>query len=161
MQLIKDQQIIDNEWQHADEVNVLPAGKVTVALSRWQAEREALISRGDIGLRLTATDALDAIKDDLQHFEIIAIEFEQFSDGRGFSLAYLLRERYGYQGEIRAIGTILRDQLYYLQRCGINAFELSEGQDLQEALNAFDAFTVTAQPDVSHKKETVQAGPWR
>ena len=161
MQLIKDQQIIDNEWQHADEIGELPSGKITVPVSRWQAEREALIARDDIGLRLTAIDTLDTIKDDLQHFEIIAIEFEKFNDGRGFSLARLLRERYGYQGEIRAMGTLLRDQLYYLQRSGFNAFELSEGQNLQDALKAFEAFTVTAQPDVLHTKETVQAGPWR
>lgn len=161
MQLIKDQRIIDNEWQHADETGELPSGKTTVPVSRWQAEREAFIARGDIGLRLTAIDTLETIKDDLQHFEIVAIEFEKFNDGRGFSLARLLRERYGYEGEIRAMGTILRDQLYYLQRSGFNAFELSEGQDLQEALNAFGEFTVQSQPDVLHKKESVQAGPWR
>ena len=161
MQLIKDQQIIENEWQHADEISELPAGKITVPVSRWQVERDALISRGDIGLRLTAIDALDAIQDDLQQFKIIAIEFEKFDDGRGFSLARLLRERYGYEGEIRAVGAVIRDQLYYLQRSGFNAFELAEGQDLQEALKAFNEFTVTSQPDVLHKKESVQAGPWR
>ena len=74
-------------------------------------------------------------------------------------MAHLLRERYGYEGEIRAIGTFLRDQLYYLQRSGFNSFELPAGQDLQDALKAFDEFTVTAQPDVLHK--SVQAGPWR
>ncbi|MCK5639961.1 MAG: DUF934 domain-containing protein [Gammaproteobacteria bacterium] len=161
MQLIKDQQIIENEWQHADEISELPDGKITVPVSRWQTEREALISRGNIGLRLIAIDTLETIKDDLQHFKIIAIEFEKFNDGRGFSLAHLLRERYGYEGEIRAIGAVIRDQLYYLQRSGFDAFELSKGQDLQEALNAFGEFTVQSQPDVLHKKDVVLAGPWR
>jgi uncharacterized protein (DUF934 family) len=161
MPLIKDQQIIANDWQHADDTSELPAGKVTVPLSRWLAERDALSARGDIGLRLIATDTLDAIKDDLSHFEIIAIEFTKFNDGRGFSLARLLRERYGFQGEIRAIGRFLRDQLYYLQRCGFNAFELAEDTDIEDALKAFTAFSVIAQPDVLHQKESVQAGPWR
>lgn len=159
MQLIKDHQIVDNAWQHAAASGDLPAGKVTVPLSRWQAERDTLIARGNIGLHLIATDTLDAIKDDLDYFEIIAIEFEKFNDGRGFSLARLLRERYDYAGEIRAIGKLLRDQLYYMQRCGFNAFELAAGQNLQDALKAFTAYSVTAQPDVLHK--TVQAGPWR
>jgi uncharacterized protein (DUF934 family) len=159
MQLIKNQQISDNEWQHDDETSLLPEGKTTVPLSRWQAEREALIARGGIGLRLVATDTLDTLKDDLQYFECIAIDFEKFNDGRGFSLARLLRDRYGYKGEIRAIGTFLRDQLYYMHRCGFNAFEFSAQQDLQDALRTFTEFTVCAQPDVHHA--TAQAGPWR
>jgi len=161
MPLIKDQRIIDNDWQHADETGDLPAGKVTIPVSRWLSERQVLLSRGDIGLRLVANDALDTIKDDLPHFAIISIEFAKFNDGRGFSLARLLRERYGYSGEIRAIGTFLRDQLYYLQRCGFNAFELAEGADLEDALKAFTSYSIIAQPDVHHNKETVQAGPWR
>jgi len=159
MQLIKDQQIINNEWQHGDEIGEIPAGKVTVSVVHWQAERDKLIARGNIGLRLAATDSLEDIKNDLGHFEIIAIDFEKFNDGRGFSLARLLRERYGYEGEIRAIGTFIRDQLYYMQRCGFNAFELAEGKDLQQALKAFTAFSVISQPDVHQK--TAPAGPWR
>lgn len=159
MPLIKDQQIITNDWQHADESGDLPAGNITVPVTRWQNERPTLVSRGDIGLRLIATDSLDTIKDDLSHFGIIAIEFAKFNDGRGYSLARLLRERYGYVGEIRAVGIFLRDQLYYMQRCGFNAFEMSEGTDLNEALNAFTAYSVIAQPDVLHK--SAQAGPWR
>jgi len=159
MQIIKDQQIIDNEWRHSEEIGELPSGKVSVSIEHWQAQREALIARGHIGLRLTATDSLDTIKNDLKHFELIAIEFDKFNDGRGFTLARLLHERHGYAGEIRAVGTFLRDQLYYMERCGFNAFELPEGQDLQEALNAFSEFSVTAQPDVHHTE--AQAGPWR
>jgi len=159
MQVIKDQHIINNEWQHSDEIGEIPTGKITVSIAHWQTDRDNLIARGNIGLRLIATDSIETIKDDLNHFEIIAIDFEKFNDGRGFSLARLLRERYGYEGEIRAIGTFIRDQLYYMQRCGFNAFELVEGQDLQEALKAFTVFSVIAQPDVHQK--TAPAGPWR
>ena len=159
MQIIKDQQIVDNQWRHADGSGELPSGKVTVPYSYWQQEREALIARGDVGLRLTATDSPEALADDLKHFDIIAIEFEKFNDGRGFTQARLLRERYGYQGEIRAIGTFLRDQLYYMKRCGFNAFEFNGEQDLEKALTAFAAYDVISQPDVFTGKAAI--GPWR
>lgn len=159
MQIIKDQHIIDDQWQHADGTGELPSGKITVPYAYWQQQREALIARGNIGLRLTATDTPDAIADDLKYFDIIAIEFEKFNDGRGFTLARLLRERYGYQGEIRAVGTFLRDQLYYMKRCGFDAFEFSGAQDLEGALNAFTAYDVISQPDVL--AGTAAVGPWR
>jgi len=159
MQIIKDQHIIDNEWQHCDETTELPSGKVTVPCSRWMEQRDALISRGNIGLRLKATDSVDAIKDELVHFGCIAIEFAKFNDGRGFTQARLLRERYGYNGEIRAIGVFLQDQLYYMTRCGFNAFEFSAEQNLEKALIAFSAYTVTSQPDVFKNQEGI--GPWR
>lgn len=159
MHIIKDQQIVDDHWQHADETGELPSGKVTVPYGRWQSEREALIARGDIGLRLQANDPVEAIADDLEHFELIAIEFSQFNDGRGFTQARLLRDRYDYPGEIRAVGTFLRDQLYYMKRCGFNAFEFAGDPDLAEAAKAFDAYDVISQPDVFVRKSAI--GPWR
>jgi uncharacterized protein (DUF934 family) len=68
---------------------------------------------------------------------VIAVNFPKFTDGRGFSAARLLRERYGYQGELRAIGDVLRDQLQELERCGFDAFLLRADQDVQSALHAF------------------------
>ena len=159
MHIIKDQQIVENQWQHADDVGELPPGKITVPYDRWQSERDTLISRGNLGLRLQATDSAEAIADDLEHFELIAIEFTKFNDGRGFTLARLLRERYDYQGEIRAVGTFLRDQLYYMKRCGFNAFEFARELNLTEALKAFDAYDVISQPDVFIRKSAI--GPWR
>ena len=159
MPLIKDKQIIDNDWRHADENGDLPSGKVSVPLKRWLSERQELAARGDIGLRLIATDTLDAISDDLKQFGIIAIEFEKFNDGRGFSQARLLRERYGYNGEIRAIGNFLRDQLYYMHRCGFNAFELGEAVNAEDALKAFSAYSIITQPDALNT--AASSGPWR
>lgn len=159
MQIIKDQHIIDDQWRHADETGELPSGKVTVPYSRWQNERESLIARGDIGLRLQATDTPEAIADDLGHFDLIAIEFAKFNDGRGFTQARLLRERYRYDKEIRAVGSFLRDQLYYMKRCGFNAFEFAAEQNLEDALKAFDAYDVISQPDVDVARGAI--GPWR
>jgi len=72
---------------------------------------------------------------------VVAVSFKKNVDGRGFSMARLLRERYGYQGEIRAIGEIIRDQLYLLQRCGFNAFEFGAEVDLAEARKSLADFS--------------------
>ena len=73
--------------------------------------------------------------------EVIAVSFPKFSDGRGYSIGRLLRERYGYKGELRAIGEVARDHLHAMEQCGFNAFQLREGEDPQEALAAFGDFS--------------------
>ena len=90
---------------------------------------------------LLPSDAdLAEIADDLSHLALVAIEFPKFTDGRGYTLARLLRERHGFTGEVRAVGQVLRDQLFYLARCGFNAFELAAGKDLDAALHGFRDF---------------------
>ncbi|HLX80691.1 MAG TPA: DUF934 domain-containing protein [Burkholderiales bacterium] len=80
---------------------------------------------------------------------VIAVNFPRFGDGRGYSIARLLRERYGYQGELRAIGEVARDHLQAMARCGFDAFQLREGEDPQEALAAFDDFGDSYQATVA------------
>ena len=75
----------------------------------------------------------------------VEVNFPKFGDGRGFSIGRLLRERYGYQGELRAVGQITRDHLFYLESCGFDAFELREGEDAEEAIAAFDDFSESYQ----------------
>lgn len=72
---------------------------------------------------------------------VIAVSFPKFSDGRGYSIGRLLRERYGYKGELRAVGEVARDHLHAMEQCGFNAFQLREGEDPQEALAAFGDFS--------------------
>ena len=72
---------------------------------------------------------------------VIAINFPKFSDGRGYSIGRLLRERYGYKGELRAIGEVARDHLHAMEQCGFNSFQLRDGEDPQEALAAFGDFS--------------------
>ncbi len=159
MQIIKDQQIVENEWFHADEMAEQPAGKVTIPFSRWQEQRADLIDHTHLGIRLTTSDSVTDIIADLKYFELIAIVFEKFNDGRGYTQARLLRERFGFKGEIRAVGNILRDQLYYLMRCGFNAFEFGNDENLENALQAFTAYSISAQPDVFKNQDGI--GPWR
>ncbi len=142
--IIKNGQIVANDYQLITELAdnaQLPEGKLIVSLALWQAHKELLLSRGDIGLWLNNDADISTIADELSHFAVIAIDFPAFMDGRGFSLARLIRERYYFTGEVRATGGIIRDQLCYLKRCGFNAFDLTEDVDLEKALASLDDFT--------------------
>ena len=77
----------------------------------------------------------------MQRFPLIAVNFPKFGDGRGYSIARLLRERYGFKGELRAIGDVLHDHLFFMSQCGFDAFALREDQDAQEALSVFGTFS--------------------
>lgn len=144
--IIKDKQIVDSDWQHVADEASLPAGNVIVSFSRWQKEREALLGReGGLGVCLHGDDNARDARSDLQHFHLVAIAFPKFADGRGYSHARILRDELGYKGELRAVGDILRDQLFYLARCGFNAFEVREGKDLEDALEGLQDFSVTYQ----------------
>ena len=152
MEIIKHRAIVEDGWQHVADGQPLPAGvDVTVSLARWLAEHASLAARaasggGRVGVRLAPSDDVARLAPHLPALPLVAIEFPKFTDGRGYTQARLVRERHGYAGEVRAIGYVLRDQLYYLHRCGFDAFELHPGKSLTEALAAFDDFTVTYQP---------------
>jgi len=149
MQIIKDREIIKDNWLHLDDEAELIAGNFTVSLARWQAEHES-ISRHEsgLGLRLTGDDPLEEIVPDLAKFSLIVLNFPAFTDGRCYSFARLLRDRYGYKGEIRAQGDILHDQLFYMTQCGINSFEMTNQQRIADAMPAFDDFSESYQTTV-------------
>ena len=140
MALIKDREVAADTWVHLDDDAVVPSeGGAIVSRDRWQAEREALSARNaPIGVRLEAGDGPEVIADDIDRLDLIAIPFDHFKDGRGYSTARLLRERYGFTGELRAVGNVLRDQLAFLERCGFDSFEYAGGQDAAKAIGAFD-----------------------
>lgn len=143
----KELQIIDDGWQLIADEAELPAGDVIVSVARWQKERDALLARGGkLGLKVNGDTPVTAIADDLKYFAMIALEFPKFGDGRCFSHARLLREKYGYKGELRAVGDVQRDQLYFMRRCGIDSFAVRADKDIEDALNAFKEFTVRYQP---------------
>jgi uncharacterized protein (DUF934 family) len=127
----------------------LPRGAdLIVPLALWRLRRDDLVDHaGRLGVWLDAGDDLTAVAPDLDRLAVVAVNFPKFSDGRGFSTARLLRERYGYRGELRAIGDVGRDQLLYLERCGFDAFALRDGEDAHRALAAFDEVSVVYQPD--------------
>ena len=152
-QIIKDGSIVTNEWKLVTEINdAFPEGKIIVTLALWQEYKEALKSRAEIGLYLLNDQCVSTISNELTHFAVIAIDFPVFVDGRGFSIARLLRDRYNYQGEVRATNNVIRDQLCYLSRCGFNAFDMEDDIDLKASLASLTDFTESYQTGTNQKK---------
>ena len=119
----------------------LPAGPLLVPLAVWQARKAELQARATpVGVWLAAGEGPEAIADDLAALPVVGVHFPKFVDGRGYSSARLLRERYDYRGEIRALGDVLHDQLFLMARCGFDAFALKEGKDIAKAVAAFETF---------------------
>lgn len=149
MQIIKDREIVEDNWLHLDDEAELATGNITVSLARWQEQHETLESHeGGLGLRLTGDDPLEEVVPDLDSFSLIVLAFPAFTDGRCYSFARLLRDRFGFKGEIRAQGDVLHDQLYYMTQCGINSFELADSDRMTSALAAFDDFSENYQTTV-------------
>jgi uncharacterized protein (DUF934 family) len=155
-QIIKNRAIVEDQWtvvRAAEDgtlpaLDALPAGKIVVPFALWQASRDTLAaSRGkdELGVWLEPDSEPADIAGDFDRIALIAVDFPVFRDGRGYSIARLLRERYGYQGELRAIGDVLRDQLRFYERCGFDAYAVRADKDLNDALSAFTEFTVQYQ----------------
>ena len=146
MKIIKDKQIIEDSWTHLADSDEITNGDITVSLSRWKKEKAELGDRqGNIGIRISPTDTVEDIATDLKNVKLVAVEFPAFTDGRAFSHARILRSRYGFEGEIRAIGNFMPDQVFYLTRVGVNAFQLKNPEELQLALSTMNDFTVKYQ----------------
>ena len=153
MQIIKDGIIINDDVQHLADAEAPTGSRFTVSFDRWKAERENLLAAGcGAGVRLSSVNALADIAGDLPRLDLVVVEFPAFADGRAFTLARLLRERYGYAGEIRARGDFIRDQLYFLVRVGVNAFEPERGSDLEKLLPALADFSVNYQAAADGKE---------
>lgn len=103
-------------------------------------------------VRIEPSDDPGALVGRLAHARRVDVHFPKFGDGRGFSTARLLRERYGYRGELRAVGQITRDHLPFLERCGFDAFELRDGEDPWEALASFEVFSEAYQSTVAEPR---------
>ena len=153
-QLLKDKRVIDDAWTLVDtDSQSLPDGDILLTYSQWQTFSEQLESHsGQIGVVIEGNAEIEDIIEPLLKLPLIAINFPKFADGRGFSLATLLRERYNFNGEIRAVGGFMRDQLYLLSRCGFNAFKFSEDTDLSEAAKSLENFSETYQVSADQEK---------
>ena len=120
---------------------------VIVDLARWQREKGDLIGRaGGVGVELAAGESPDEIAEDLDHLAVIALEFPAFNDGRAFSSARLLRERYHYQGEIRAVGDVLLEQLHFMSRVGFDSFQIDSDDPSQDWKTAQSDMQLWYQP---------------
>lgn len=115
-----------------------------LTLADWLA-RDGVASDAPVGIVLMPTDDPLALAGHFDGLAVIAVEFAKFSDGRGYSIATLLRSRLGFKGEIRAVGDVLIDQLFAMARCGIDSFALRGDQDVEAAKRAFETFPAVYQ----------------
>lgn len=149
MRVIKDNQIIEDSWTRVDSITAeqpIPDGDVILPFKYWQQNQDKLANhRGKLAVYLNGEDKVEDLVKDLGRFELIALDFPAFRDGRCYSHARLLRDRYGFKGDLRAIGDVLRDQLFYMKRCGFNSFFIRKDKDIEDALKAFNDFTVKYQ----------------
>jgi len=140
----------------AEEIAALTIapGRVIVPLPVWLARRDELGARllaGELGVWLDSFESPEALVEslaDINQLVLIAINFPRFVDGRGYSFAALLRGRYGYRGELRAIGDVLHDQLFYMKRCGFDAFAVRAEKNIEDALRGLADFSEPYQATV-------------
>ncbi|WP_373991197.1 DUF934 domain-containing protein [Duganella sp. BuS-21] len=165
--IIKGREVVEDEWQvlrlaepvegaptHDPATVSVPEGKFIVPQSLWLVQRDLLAARaaaGEIGVWIASDERADTIKDDLSKFAVIAVDFPKFTDGRGYSIAYNLRTRLAWTGELRAIGDVLRDQLFSMQRVGFNAYSVRADRDPHDALKGLSDFSETYQASVDQK----------
>jgi uncharacterized protein (DUF934 family) len=124
---------VDDPFTHVADGDDLATGDVIVSLTRFQADGERLLSEGRrVGVRVAAGEEVEALAYDLPRLSVVALDFPKNLDGRAFSSARLLRERYGYRGEVRAVGDVLREYAAFMVRCGFDAFEPADGASADE-----------------------------
>lgn len=146
MQIIKDKQLVENNWTYIADGETLNKGDITVSLTRWNEEKIALQAhQGKVGVRLNSDADVNILADDVKTLALIELNFPAFTDGRGFSHARLLRSDLNYQGEIRAVGSYMADQAFYLSRVGVNAFAMENADELAVALSTLDDFSLNYQ----------------
>jgi len=145
--LIKDGQIIDDSTVvlDSDFEGTLPSGALLVPLSFFKDNKASFENRSNVGVWIDSHEEPEELIEDLEKLPVIAINFPKFGDGRGYSYARLLRDRFNYKGELRAIGDVLQDQLFYMQRCGFNAFAVRADRDINCALTALTTFSSSYQ----------------
>jgi uncharacterized protein (DUF934 family) len=158
MALIRDRALVDDQFSYvlADE-QIPDRGPVIVTLTHLQGQFDALVGRDDpVGVRLKSDEHPETIVDFLQHLDVIALEFPTFRDGRPYSYARLIRDRYGFSGELRAVGDVLLEQLHYMERVGFNAFELDSDDPEQAIRIAAGDFSVWYQPSGDDRPNAAQ-----
>lgn len=154
--IIIDGAVTADQWHVvSSEATQIPAGAVIVPVTYWLENKAELSQRDSIGIWLNSDESPELIADDLEKFAVIAINFPAFADGRGFSYARELRDTHQYKGELRAVGEFIRDQLFYLKRCGFNAFAL-ENTNIEDALTSLEDFSENYQADTIESKPLFQ-----
>ena len=142
--IISNGELVQDNWTIVSkDAATLPAGSnLILPINLWLNEKTNLASREDIAVWLDSDEIPSSeFCEDLNRLPMVAINFPVFTDGRGFSIARMLRDRFQFRGELRAIGYILRDQLCFMKRCGFNSFVLPDSTNVEEAIESLNDFT--------------------
>ena len=132
-------------WEHLTGDAVPSGGDFTVDIARWLGQRDELLAHvartgAALGVRLAIDTDPATLLDDVRHFALVVVEIPNAADGRFFSIAARLREQLRYRGELRVTGDVAPDQLSFMQRCGIDAFELGDDVDLERFMRRYERF---------------------
>jgi uncharacterized protein (DUF934 family) len=147
--LVKGGRIVDDAFLAVADDTPLPGGPILVSLKRFRAERETLLARGEpLAVRLETAESPETLAPDLHRLAAIVLHIPTFRDGRAFSWARLLRTRLGYRGEVRVCGHVLRDQIAFYTRVGVDAFDLSQNLSPGDVEAALTEITNVYQPSV-------------
>jgi uncharacterized protein (DUF934 family) len=145
--ILRRREIVADDWTHLGEdaadgaALIVPLAELRKDPGRWWQWS------GRLGVRLTPVDRVEELADELPRLDLVAVEFPNPGDGRGYSAGRLLRERLGFRGELRAVGAGVRqDQVFLLARCGFDAIELAAGEDPDAARRALQRYDVAYQP---------------
>jgi uncharacterized protein (DUF934 family) len=148
--LINSSKLIEDTWVRlTDDQAVGDHKNVVVSLGRLVQYWDELISLPvNLGVELEPGIDIEGVLNYLDQLQIIVLQFKVFSDGRAFSQARLLRERYAFSGDIRAVGDVICDQLWFMKRNGFNQFELAMGEDIDLAFKTFSQISLTYQTEL-------------
>jgi uncharacterized protein (DUF934 family) len=152
-QIIRRRELAADDVHYADE-SATPGTRLVPPLTQFLADAAAGKAAGDAVL-VGPSDEIGQLAAHLSQLRLVVVDFPKLGDGRGFSHARLLRQRFGYRGELRARGVLKRDQMFFLARCGFDSFQLDPSENLQAALAALDTFSVAYQ-DGSNELVAVQ-----
>lgn len=147
--LISDKDLIDDDWHRTDaDKKISPGDRVIVSLEQLLQQGDQLIAmRIALGVDLEPAAAVEELLPFLDHLQIVVLRFDNFADGRAFSQARLIRDRYAYRADIRAVGDVICDQLSFMRRCGFNQFQLGDSEDIEFAFRSFGNISLHYQSD--------------
>jgi uncharacterized protein (DUF934 family) len=153
MPLIRNGDFVEDTYDYVADDDAMPVNGSIVSLTRFKKECVTLLQRNaPLGVRLQSGESPEELGADVHRLSVIALEFPKFRDGRGFSWARMLRTRLGFTGEIRAVGEFLYDQIAFMHRVGIDAFEVRENFTLEQFRRALGEMTDVYQPSADGKK---------
>jgi uncharacterized protein (DUF934 family) len=144
--ILRRRELVEDDWRYLGEEGagsalIVPFAEFRKDIARWRAHT------GLLGVRLSPADTVEGLTEDVHRLSLVAAEFPSPGEGRGYTQGRLLRSRLDFKGELRAVGAgVKQDLLFILSRCGFDSFELAPGQKVDEALKAFERYTVAYQP---------------